>query len=247
MPRTNRPHLLPAQRDRDDSAIHPEQRPIARTPPAAGSTPGPGRREPALCRRAPRRCPGDRGRADARPVDHRAADDDAGHHCARARQSRADAAERPDRAPGPTAPTTTTPATSPAAIELAITLSRNADKLAQANQQLTETQARLDKAQAELADTEKRLTDNTARLTELRGQLQGRAAVMYQRKGSEIGAVLNVDQIENVAASEQYVAAAAGFDNGQLEELKKLQKHARAGARASAIRRARRSPLRRTS
>ena len=47
---------------------------------------------------------------------------------------------------------------------------------------------------------------------------------MYQRKGSEIGAVLNVDQIENVAASEQYVAAAAGFDNGQLEELKKLQK-----------------------
>ena len=130
----------------------------------------------------------------------------------------------PTTPPGPTAPTTTTPATSPAAIELAITLSRNADKLAQANQQLTETQARLDKAQAELADTEKRLTDNTARLTELRGQLQGRAAVMYQRKGSEIGAVLNVDQIENVAASEQYVAAAAGFDNGQLEELKKLQK-----------------------
>jgi hypothetical protein len=47
---------------------------------------------------------------------------------------------------------------------------------------------------------------------------------MYQRKGSEIGAVLNIDQIENVAASEQYVAAAAGFDDSQLEQLKQVQK-----------------------
>jgi len=129
----------------------------------------------------------------------------------------------PTAPPGPTAPTTTTPATSPIAIELAITLSRNADKLATANKQLADTQAKLDKAQADLADTEKRLADNTARLTELKTQIQGRAALMYQRKGSEIGAVLNVDQIEDVAASEQYVAAAAGFDDGRLDELKKVQ------------------------
>jgi Mannosyl-glycoprotein endo-beta-N-acetylglucosaminidase len=124
----------------------------------------------------------------------------------------------------PTAPTTTTPATSPQAIQLAITLSRNADKLATTNQQLAQTQARLDQAQAELAETEKRLTDNTARLTQLKDELQTRAAIMYQRKGSEIGAVLNIDQIQNVAASEQYVAAAAGFDDSRLDELKKVQR-----------------------
>jgi hypothetical protein len=130
----------------------------------------------------------------------------------------------PSAPTAPTAPTTTTPATSPAAIELAITMSRNADKLATANKQLADTQARLDQAEKDLAESQQRLADNTAKLTTLKDQVQGRAALMYQRKGSEIGAVLNIDQVENVAASEQYVAAAAGYDDTQLEELKKVQK-----------------------
>jgi hypothetical protein len=130
----------------------------------------------------------------------------------------------PTAPPGPTAPTTTTPATSPVAIQLAITLSRNADKLAVTNQQLVDVQARFDKAQADLADSEQRLAENTTKLATLKQQIQGRAAIMYQQKGSEIGAVLNIDQIEHVAASEQYVAAAAGYDDGQLDELKKVEK-----------------------
>jgi hypothetical protein len=137
----------------------------------------------------------------------------------------------PDTAPAapgapapPPAPTTTTPATSPVAIQLAITLSRNADKLAVTNQQLAGVQARYDKAQADLAESQQRLTENTAKLTTLRDQLQSRAAIMYQRKGSEVGAVLNVDQIEDVAASEKYVAAAAGYDDTQLDQLKTIQK-----------------------
>ena len=108
-------------------------------------------------------------------------------------------------------------------------MSRNADKLATVNKQLVDTQARLDQAQAQLADTEKRLTDNTAKVTQLKTEIQGRAAVMYQQRGSEVGAVFNIDQIQHIAASEQYVAAAAGFDDSRLDDLKKLQNDAREG------------------
>ena len=60
-------------------------------------------------------------------------------------------------------------------------------------------------------------------MTQLKTEIQGRAAVMYQQRGSEVGAVLNIDQIQHIAASEQYVAAAAGFDDSRLNDLKKLQ------------------------
>ncbi len=134
-------------------------------------------------------------------------------------------APAPDPAPAPTEPTTTTttPATSPQAIELATALSRNYDKLATVQRDLTDTQVRLAAAEAALADTMQRLVATQARITELRDQLQGRAAILYQNRGSEVGAILNIDQIQSIASSEHYAEAAAGFDNRSLDEFRKLQ------------------------
>ena len=153
-----------AQRDRDDSAIPP------------GTTPN----RTARRRRQVRRlavagvsllcafgllvaAPGCRGRADARPVDHRAADDDAattapapgnpGPDAARAarRPARSDRADddHPGDEPG-----------RDRARDHAVAQRRQAR--ARPTSSSTDTQARLDQAQAQLADTEKRLTDNTA-------------------------------------------------------------------------------------
>jgi len=122
---------------------------------------------------------------------------------------------------------------------VAIELSRTTSSLDSVARAEADAQARLAAAQAVLADVEARTTVTKAQIDQLRAQLVGRAAQVYEQHNNN-GAVLRVQHVVDLAAGEQYTNAAAIDGTRQLDQLNAVeaqleQEQAQAAATRQAI------------
>ncbi|HSO94566.1 MAG TPA: glucosaminidase domain-containing protein [Acidimicrobiia bacterium] len=122
---------------------------------------------------------------------------------------------------------------------VALELSRTTATLDSVARAEADAQARLTAAQAVLADVTARTTVTKAQIDQLKAQLVGRAAQVYEQHNNN-GAVLRVQHVIDIAAGEQYTNAAAIDGSRQLQQLNLVeaqleQEQAQAAATRQAI------------
>jgi flagellum-specific peptidoglycan hydrolase FlgJ len=129
------------------------------------------------------------------------------------------AQEAPAPPPTEAAPPPTEAPIDPAAVQVAVDLYRNREKLESVNKDLLETQGRLTAAEAALAETMARIAVVQAKVDELRNALHGRAAQVYQQRGGDLGTYLAIEHVQDLLVGERYTNAAAGDGARRLSEL----------------------------
>jgi Mannosyl-glycoprotein endo-beta-N-acetylglucosaminidase len=123
----------------------------------------------------------------------------------------------PPAPPAPTVPPVP-PAVTDQLLQAAIELSQTATRLDQVAAQVAEVQVRLQQSQAALADVTARANATQAQIDQLKAELGGRAALVYEQQGSQ-GAVLRVQHVVDIGAADAYTNAAATQSNDQLDQL----------------------------
>jgi hypothetical protein len=112
----------------------------------------------------------------------------------------------------------------PEAVKVAIDLYRNRALLEDAAAKVVDAQARLAAAEAALAATDAKIAVTTAKVTELEGELTGRAAELYIKRGGDISDVLQIDHVQDLNRGTHYTNTAAADSNAKLAVLAKAQR-----------------------
>jgi flagellum-specific peptidoglycan hydrolase FlgJ len=124
----------------------------------------------------------------------------------------------PGGAGAQTAPPGVPPAVTDQLLQAAIELSRTTSRLDQVAAQAAELGVRLRQTEAALADATARANATQAQIDQLKGELGGRAAAVYEQHGTQ-GVVLRVQHVVDISAGEAYTNAAATQANNQLDQL----------------------------
>ncbi|HEV2309222.1 MAG TPA: glucosaminidase domain-containing protein [Acidimicrobiia bacterium] len=127
--------------------------------------------------------------------------------------------------PPPSSTTTTTtmpPGTTEQIIAASLELGQTSSRLDVVAAQVAALQTKLAAAQAALADVTARANAAQTQLDQLKAELQGRAAAVYEQQDQD-GAILRVEHVVDIAVGEAYTNAASADENRQLDQLKAVE------------------------